>query len=517
LVILAAHLVGVQEMCSAVAWLRRFWTARRGNVAVIYALALLPLTLAAGGGLDYARAIVVKQSMGGALDAAALAVATASKSSTTAQLQTVAQQYFSANYNLSSGYGTPTAVTVTKSGQTITVSASCSMPTTMLQVIGISNWSVTSTSTVTYGQTKLWVALVLDNTGSMAQSDNTGLTKMSALKSASHSLLTLLQSAGANDGDVRVSIIPFTRNVLIGTSYASSSWLSFSDFIAAPTAPATSIGPGSNCPWSDTSNGYHCASAPANGSSDASRVPSSGTYSGYICPSQSTSGHYWNGCYDSVSTGKNTWSHTWRANATSTWTGCITDRGLATKPSGSDYDVLADTPTSQIAKSMMVAENAPSCPGTAVLPLTYDWTVLNSRIDAMVANGSTNQTIGLVWGWHSLTQGVPLSPPALPDDTQRVIVILSDGLNTQNRWSGNGSAQSSDVDSRMALVCANAKAAGITIYAVYVDIGGSQGNSSVLQACATDSSKYYDLTSSSQIQSAFTDIGQQITNLRVSQ
>jgi hypothetical protein len=69
----------------------------------------------------------------------------------------------------------------------------------------------------------------------------------------------------------------------------------------------------------------------------------------------------------------------------------------------------------------------------------------------------------------------------------------------------------------MAYACANAKAAGITIYTVFVDINGAQGNSSVLQSCATDSSKYYDLTSSSQIATAFADIGQQITNLRVTQ
>jgi len=64
---------------------------------------------------------------------------------------------------------------------------------------------------------------------------------------------------------------------------------------------------------------------------------------------------------------------------------------------------------------------------------------------------------------------------------------------------------------------ANAKAAGITIYAVFVDLNGAQGNSSVLQSCATDTSKYYDLTSSGQIQQAFNDIGLQITNLRVTQ
>lgn len=69
----------------------------------------------------------------------------------------------------------------------------------------------------------------------------------------------------------------------------------------------------------------------------------------------------------------------------------------------------------------------------------------------------------------------------------------------------------------MNLVCSNAKAAGITIYAVFVDLGGTQGNSTVLQNCATDASKYFDLTAASQIISTFNQIGQQITNLRVAQ
>jgi hypothetical protein len=39
----------------------------------------------------------------------------------------------------------------------------------------------------------------------------------------------------------------------------------------------------------------------------------------------------------------------------------------------------------------------------------------------------------------------------------------------------------------------------------------------VLQNCASDAGKYFDLTTSGQIISTFNAIGQQITNLRVSQ
>jgi hypothetical protein len=117
-----------------------------------------------------------------------------------------------------------------------------------------------------------------------------------------------------------------------------------------------------------------------------------------------------------------------------------------------------------------------------------------------------------------MTKGSPISDPgALPSGTQSVLILLSDGLNTQNRWTGDGSDHSTDVDARMSLACANAKAAGVTIYTVFVDLGGTQGNSSTLQTCASDSAKYFDLTQSSQIITTFNQIGDQITKLRVVQ
>jgi hypothetical protein len=221
-------------------------------------------------------------------------------------------------------------------------------------------------------------------------------------------------------------------------------------------------------------------------------------------------GHYYNGCWTSVSNGHGGYNHTWVANNKNTWSGCVTDRTQ-------DYDIQNTVPASGTPSTMMVAENSPSCVSAAMQPLSYNWTTLSNEIDAMVANGSTNQTIGLAWGWQVQTQGVPFSPPTLPANTQQVMILLSDGLNTQDRWYGDGSDQSSDVDGRMASACANLKTAGITIYTIFVDLNGTQGNSTVLQNCATDPSKYFDLTSSNQIISTFNAIGEQITNLRVLQ
>ena len=155
----------------------------------------------------------------------------------------------------------------------------------------------------------------------------------------------------------------------------------------------------------------------------------------------------------------------------------------------------------------------PSVLGT----LSYDWTSLNNQVTAMTAGGSTNQTIGLDWGWFAQSTGNPLNAPTLPANTKQYIILVSDGLNTQDRFSGDGSNQDATTDARMALACTNAKAVGFVIYTVFVDLDGTQGNSTVLQNCATDTGKYFDLTTSGAIISTLNQIGQQITNVRVSQ
>ncbi len=455
-----------------------FVAAKRGNVAMIFALSLIPLCVAAGTGLDYARSIVVRSSMAEAIDSAALAVGSTT-GLTTAQMQTLAQQYFTANYKADSSYGTPAAITVTPSGQSVTISVSDQMPTTLMAVVGIRTLAITTSTKVVWGQMKLWVSLVLDNTGSMCEpdsqpctNDNNANIKINALKTATTNLLTMLKSVAVNSKDVMVSIVPFTTGVNVGTANKSASWLTYA-------------------PWDLAGSGY-------------------GSYkksNGNSC-TKGTSGCNW------VATDSD---H-------STWNGCVMDRNQS-------YDVQNTVPSAGTVATLFPAAPAGlysqsnwslTCPTkligmTDVLDST-GWTNLNNTVTNMTAGGATNQAIGLAWGWMLMTSGSPIvDPGALPANTQQVIILLSDGLNTQDRWSGSGSSQDSGTDARMNLVCSNAKAAGITIYAVFVDLNGTQGNSTVLQNCATDSSKYFDLTAASQIISAFNQIGEQITNLRVAQ
>ena len=88
-----------------------------------------------------------------------------------------------------------------------------------------------------------------------------------------------------------------------------------------------------------------------------------------------------------------------------------------------------------------------------------------------------------------------------------MIILLTDGDNTQNRWSNTASA----IDARTQQACDNAKADNIKIYTVRV----IAGNAALLQNCATKPDMYYDVEQASQLASVFTSIAQNLANLRI--
>jgi hypothetical protein len=132
----------------------------------------------------------------------------------------------------------------------------------------------------------------------------------------------------------------------------------------------------------------------------------------------------------------------------------------------------------------------------------------------MTANGNTNQAIGLSMGWQTLTQGNPFSAPAKNPNYQykQIIILLTDGLNTQDRWY----TSESSIDARQQITCNNIKAAGITVYTVQVDINSADPYSNLLKTCATDTNKYFLLTDASQIVTTFDTIGTSLAQLHLS-
>ena len=155
-----------------------FRAARKGNVAITFALATLPIIGAVGFAVDYSHANSVKAAMQAALDSTSLMLAKEAATDTGTQLQTDALKYFTALFTRPEAKNITISATYSAtSGSQVLVNGSASVPTNFLGVIGYNNLTVTGSSTAKWGSNRLRVALVLDNTGSMA--DNGKITALS--------------------------------------------------------------------------------------------------------------------------------------------------------------------------------------------------------------------------------------------------------------------------------------------------------------------------------------------------
>ena len=563
---------------------RRFARANEGNIAVIFTIALIPIISFIGAAIDYSRANNARSTMQAALDSTALMISKDLSSGliTTAQIATQAQADFNALYTNPDAQAVSVTATYTANagsmGSTVQVNGSAYINTDFMKLAGFPTIPFSSTSTTAWGNVKMRVALALDNTGSMADNG-----KIAALRTAATNLVNQLSALAKNPGDVYISVIPFAKVINVGSSNSGATWIDWTDWQNPPTQQPNNgtyqaklpgnwanIGPGSTCPFTNNNSGFVCTSSPVNGSSTVSNVPSSGTYKGYICPSVDYNSHtLYNGCWTSTQTatqvtyctgsscstnGANstatctgsgsgkvckeyTFTHNWIANATNTWTGCITDRTQ-------DFDTTGDAPTSNIAATLFPAnqyyENGTAyCnPNSStqlepIMPMTYNWSTLKTNIGAMQPTGGTDQAIGLAWAWQTLLQTGPVPAPAEdPNSTyNRVIILLSDGLNTEDRWpvNGNGNTQNNGaIDARQQLLCdnlRNAKDANgnpmYTIYTIQVDTSTpADPTSAILQSCASsnglpDTSKFFLLTNANQIVTTFNTIGTALSELRV--
>ncbi len=435
---------------------RAFGSDRKGNVAIIFGLALLPMTALVGAAVDYSRASSVRADFQAALDATALMISKTASTSTAAQLQTQAHDYFLALFTRSEAISPNiTAVYSSSPTSSVTITGDTAVAPMFMAIPGVPQIKITSSSTVAWGNTRLRVALVLDNTGSMAANG-----KMTALKTASHNLLSSLQNAATAGPDVYVSIVPFAKDVNLDPANYTQTWVRW-DL------------------WDEV-----------NGTCSKSSFTTKTT------------------C---TSAGK-----TWTVKNHNTWNGCVTDRDQPndTNNTAATSGVLATKYPAEQYTTSMTAGGA--CP-TAVMPLSNSWTTLNNKIDAMQPSGGTNQGIGLQVGFQTLT-AAPFTVPALDVNYKysQVIILLSDGLNTQDRWYGNGVDPSPQVDARQAIACKAAKDAGMVIYAVQVNTSSpADPMSQVLHDCASDESKFFMLTSATQIVTTFDQIGTNLSNLRV--
>lgn len=448
---------------------RRFAGAEQGNIAMLFGICAVPILTFVGAAIDYTRASAARTAMQAALDNTALMLAKDLTDGTikTSDIPTKAQAYFTALFNNTEAKSVTISATYTAAtgnGSTILVTGSGLVNTDFMKVAGFPNINFNTSSTAAWGLVRMRVAMALDNTGSMAQDG-----KIGALRTAASSLVDQLSALSKTDGDMYISIVPFAKDVNVGSSNYTQSWID----------------------WTDWDN--------ANGT--------------------------WGTCSSTSYTSKSSCeshSKVWTPDHTK-WSGCVTDR---TQP----YDTQSTAPSTGNAPTLFPADeyyengeyyckpgNTP--PLQKLMPLSYDWTAIKATINAMQPTGGTNQPIGIAWAWQSLQQTLPLSAPAEDSNYtyKKALIVLSDGLNTEDRWPsyGNGQTQyGGQIDARQRILCDNIKAQGITIYTVQVNTGNDP-TSAVLQYCASGSDKFFLVTSANQTLTVFNSIGTSLSKLRV--
>jgi Flp pilus assembly protein TadG len=431
---------------------RSFGSAEGGAVAIIFALALFPLIALVGSGIDYSNASSIRTNLQAAVDATGLAISKSAPSQTEAQVQAAAASHFHAVFNRPDVQPPPTVTAVYSATPTpsVTITGTGSVRTLFMGIIGINRINISANTKVKWGNTKLRVAMALDVTLSMASAG-----KMTALKTAAKSFLTQMQSAATNNGDIYVSIIPFNKDVNVGATNYTQTWVKWTDWDEV----------NGECSDDDYETKTKC-----------------------------------------LSKGKR-----WTADNHSSWNGCVMDRDMA----GGDHDTKNTAPVAATPATLFPAEEYSSCPAQ-LMALSFNWTTLKAKIDALQPIGNTNQGIGLVWAYQSLTAAPFVIPAKDPNYFyKQVIILMTDGANTASRHYPSGPAAS--IDAREAITCQNAKTlSGIIIYTVQVATGG-EAKIPMLEACATDPSKFFMLTSANDMVTTFNKIATELKDLHIAQ
>lgn len=481
-----------------IANLRRFLADAKGNIAVLFGLAIIPVIGVIGAAVDYSLATASRTAVQAALDNTALMLAKMMPLDNTT-LNNRGWQIFQSNLGYSPLVFDQTNFAVTQpTSNTINVALTNAVYNTKLirvmSLVGMnSSFNVGTHTTVQWGNSRLRISLVLDNTGSMAQGTP---SKISALISSTKTLIDKFAAleTSPGDGSVYISIVPFAPSVNVDPANAGASWIDHTEW--SKTHGSCSVSGGAT--QSACTTAHNSCTKPQYSSKN---------------PCQNNGGNW--GSHVGV------WTAT-TFNSTN-WDGCVMDRGTNTAPgTAAGYDQQIDLPGGAVPKWEAQSDTSATCTPMGV-GLSYNWTSLKSTVDTMVPGGNTNQPIGLVWGWQTLRGGGPFTMPTKDTahyDYKEYIILLTDGLNTIDRWY---SSQTS-IDDRMYYkpgatasgTCVNVKNDNISVFTVQVNTAGDP-TSTLLQNCASDPSYFFLLTSSTSIDSAFSQIFNIIANLHVSQ
>ncbi len=486
------------------------------NVAMIFGLLLVPLVGAAGVGVDLSRGFLVQQRLNHAIDAAALAVATASEDKTQDELRELAQKYFDANYS-PDGSATPGVIQVTFGDDTVQILATAEVPTALMSALGYHELDVSARTEVTRKLSGVEVVLVLDNTGSMGRNG-----KIDALKTAARDLMDIMFAGEETSELIKVGLVPFSAAVNVGSQYQNDGWI---DTTGQSSVNGLNFNGGRHAiqvfDELDNKSWNGCVEArpsPMDVDDTAPTIANGDTlWVPYFAPDEPDSsaasqfGYSYSNSYLSDGTSSNnmqTRQKRWRKYRNQTVSGDGPHWNCNTRP---------------------------------VTAMTGTKSEILDAVDAMNATGTTNIPQGMAWGWRLISPGEPFTEGVDYDDQsfRKVIILLTDGQNVigeasnhnRSRYgaygyvkdsrlgTNNSSTAQSRLNDRTADVCDNIKNANldrpIIVYTITFQLGDGT-TKDLMRNCASDPEKYFDSPSNEALRRNFEAIAGELSELRIS-
>jgi Flp pilus assembly protein TadG len=411
-------------------------------------------------------------------------------------------------------------------------------PTHFVTLVGVHSLGAVLTSEATRKNQRVEIAMVLDNSGSMAESN-----RMGHLKAAAHQAInTFFKDQQPNDANPHmfVGIVPFTQFVNVGTDNANAAWLdrqgrsSIADdnLLLDPRAPIA----------------------------DFDRIDLFGQFVN----------ESWRGCvearpypYDTddtepVSTSPNTLfvplfapdepNTTWNGYNVFNNTYIADQRGQCEQPPQNQQwtertlqERMCKYQGAVVSGASMENARGPNadCPNNELTPLSSKKSTVAQALAKMSPQGGTNIAQGVVWGMHMLTPSAPLKEAsAFKESVSKVMIVMTDGDNFHaaannmngstfytaygypyNRRLGKPGDSTNQLralmDQRLLAACTSAKKLDVTIYTIGLSVP-STSTENILKSCSSGDGYWFMPDNPNELDDIFERIADQLTLLRLS-
>lgn len=542
-----------------------------GAVAVLVAAAIIPLIGALGLATDTARGYMVKARLSQALDAAALAGGKVMLSSDAVRDADI-EMFFDANFppGYMGAVVSPLAISENVAGDVLEVTATATINTTFMRVLGFDTLTVAAATEVTRQVDQLDLVLTIDTSGSMGQP----MTKIEGARDAAQDLLDIL--FGDNTVSPTVTVGGTTYNLLnigvvnwnskanvtiAGQAYDSSLTTSVTvpQFTNPVTgAPQTVLYYANNSPvplLSAPDVDWHgCVYARYTGdtsnTNDADMSLGQVTVGGAqwlgwepipTLEGEPRSGSWSGSAPDNEPSGGYGWRNTNRSCYGAYWNDNLADPNHPVAVPNKPAWWYTSAPTINNAAS----SDCVACPSVGILPLETEKQTISDLIATLTPAGTTNIPTGLAWAWEVLMPSVPFdeAEETLPFPRHRAIVLLTDGENNggngdayKGRFgSGTGAGTTTNaahgylpsppdavntrnnLNNRLKRLAANIKAMGIELYVIQFD-ETSPTLTALLSSVATEPNApyYFNAPTVLELQAAFQEIANNLSKLRLS-